>query len=157
MALLILLALAALPFLEIAVFIKVGELIGVAPTVALTLLASAAGVVLMRAQGLATLARAREATERNKAPVAELLDGLAILLAGALLIVPGFITDALGLLLFVPPLRRAVRRRIWTAFARRARRGEGVVIETDYTIVERGRPPAAGGRERPRLGKGDEP
>jgi len=58
MAPLALLALLALPFLEIAVFIKVGELIGVWPTIGLTLLGSFAGLALMRAQGLATLARA---------------------------------------------------------------------------------------------------
>ena len=153
---LILLALLALPFLEIAVFIKVGERIGAGPTVALTLLASAAGILFMRAQGLATLARAQEAARRNEPPLDELLDGLVILLAGALLIVPGFITDTLGLLLFVPALRRAMRRRIWAAFARRARQRGGVVIEADYTVVERERPPSRGDRH-PRLGKEDRP
>ncbi|HUI17558.1 MAG TPA: FxsA family protein [Alphaproteobacteria bacterium] len=137
MARLVPLALLALPFLEIAAFIKVGELIGVAPTIELTLLASFAGVVLMRAQGLATLARAREAALADRPPLEELLDGLAILLAGALLIVPGFITDVLGLLLFVPPVRRALRRRIWRSFEVRERRSHGMVINAEYTVVER--------------------
>ena len=136
MARLAVLALLALPFLEIAAFIKVGELIGAWPTIELTLLASVAGVLLLRWQGLATLARAREAALADRPPLDELLDGLAILLAGALLIVPGFITDALGLLLFVPPIRRLLRRRIWRAFETRARRQGGVVINADYTVVE---------------------
>jgi UPF0716 protein FxsA len=144
MARLVPLALLALPFLEIAAFIEVGELIGVWPTIELTLLASFAGVVLMRAQGLATLARAREAALADRPPLAELLDGLAILLAGALLIVPGFITDALGLLLFLPPVRRALRRRIWRGFEVRERRSRGMVINAEYTVVERDAPgPAA--------------
>lgn len=146
---LVVLALLALPFLEIAVFIKIGELIGVGPTIALTLLGSLAGIALMRAQGLATLERARAAARDNQPPLDELLDGLAILLAGALLIVPGFITDALGLLLFLPWLRRLLRRRIWRAFAVRQRGSHGVVIEADYTVVERS-PPPAGETQHPR-------
>jgi len=157
MAPLVILALLALPFLEIAVFIKVGTWIGVAPTIALTLLGSFAGLALMRAQGLATLARARAAALANQPPLDELLDGLAILLAGALLIVPGFITDALGLLLFLPWLRRHLRRRIWGAFEGRERRGQGMVIETEYTVVERNAPPGGEPPPRPHLGKGDKP
>lgn len=143
MAPLALLALLALPFLEIAVFIKVGELIGVWPTVGLTLLGSFAGLALMRAQGLATLARARQAALDNQPPLDEMLDGLAILLAGALLIVPGFITDVLGLLLFVPWVRRGLRRRIWRTFEVRERRSHGMIIDAEYTVVERGKPPSA--------------
>jgi len=136
MARLVPLALLALPFLEIALFIKVGELIGLWPTLELTLVASLAGVLLMRWQGLATLQRAREAALANRPPLDELLDGLAILLAGALLIVPGFLTDALGLLLFLPPVRHLLRRRIWRAFERRERRSHAVVIDADYRVVE---------------------
>ena len=155
MAPLVVLALLALPFLEIAVLIKVGTLIGAWPTIGLTLLGSFAGLALMRAQGLATLARARDAALADQPPLDELLDGLAILLAGVLLIIPGFITDLFGLLLFLPWLRGRLRRRIWRAFAARERRGHGLIIETEYTVVERegpslGPPPARhlDGRER---------
>jgi UPF0716 protein FxsA len=136
MAPLIILALLALPFIEIAVFIKVGELIGVWPTVALALLGSGAGVIVVRAAGFAMLGRARVAVARNEPPVDELLDGLCILLAGILLIVPGFVTDVLGLLLLLPWIRRHVRRRIWGMFEARERRVHGAVIEGEYTIVE---------------------
>ena len=136
MAPVILLALLALPFIEIAVFIKAGELIGLWPTVALALLGSAAGVVVVRAAGFAMLGRARTAVAHNEPPVDELLDGLCIFLAGLLLIVPGFVTDVFGLLLLVPWVRRHVRRRIWGMFEARERHIHGTVIEAEYTIVE---------------------
>jgi UPF0716 protein FxsA len=160
MAPLILLTLLALPFVEIAVFIRVGELIGVVPTVALTLLSTTCGIALMRHQGLATLARARETAARNQPPVEEMLDGLCILLAGALLIVPGFVTDAFGLLLFAPPVRRLVRQRLWRGLERRGPPGGSTVIETDYVVInEDGKPNPdsrdPGTRSPPRLGSGD--
>ncbi|HLI10176.1 MAG TPA: FxsA family protein [Alphaproteobacteria bacterium] len=151
MAPMIVLALLALPFVEIAVFIKVGSLIGAGPVIALTLASMLAGSALMRHQGLATLARARITIARNEPPLDELLDGLCILLAGALLIIPGFVTDALGLLLFVPAIRRGVRKRLWRLLKLREQRIHGTVIETEYTIVKENgadKPDSA----RPRLG-----
>lgn len=136
MAPLILLILLALPFVEIAVFIEVGGLIGVWPTVALALLGSCAGVIVIRVAGLAMLGRARAAVARKEPPMDELLDGLCVLLAGALLIVPGFVTDVLGLILLMPWVRQRVRRRIWGAFEARERRVHGTVIETEYTVVD---------------------
>lgn len=136
MALLIVLILLALPFVEIAVFIEVGGLIGAWPTVALALLGSCAGAIVVRVAGLAMLHRARMAVARNEPPMDELLDGLCLLLAGALLIVPGFVTDVLGLLLLVPWVRQRVRRRIWGAFEARERRMHGVVIEAEYSVVD---------------------
>lgn len=138
MAPLILLALLVLPFVEIAVFIRIGALIGVWPTIALMLLSTFVGAFLMRYQGLATLVRARQTIERNESPVDEMLDGLCILLAGAFLIVPGFVTDALGLLLFVPWGRRYVRRWVWRGFESKERRRRGATIETDYVVIEEG-------------------
>jgi UPF0716 protein FxsA len=158
MAPLILLALLAMPFIEIAVFIRVGEAIGVLPTVALTLLSTSAGIALMRHQGLATLARARAAAERNEPPVEELLDGLCILFAGALLIVPGFVTDAIGLLLFIPAVRRPVRFRLWRGLEGRrgGPRGGSTVIETDYVVLEEDGESTTEKRTPPRIGDGDQ-
>ncbi|HUC63432.1 MAG TPA: FxsA family protein [Alphaproteobacteria bacterium] len=158
MAPLILLAFLTLPFIEIAVFIRVGAAIGVLPTVALTLLSTAAGIALMRHQGLATLARARASAERNEPPVDEMLDGLCILLAGLLLIVPGFVTDALGLLLFIPAVRRRVRMRLWRGLegrgGGRGPGGGGTVIETDYVVIKEDRKPGDAPHGPPRLGNG---
>ncbi|HYD29572.1 MAG TPA: FxsA family protein [Azospirillaceae bacterium] len=109
-----------IPMLEIAVFIQVGGLIGVMPTVALVLLTAVMGMTLLRRQGMATLGRARASLERNELPVQEVFDGFCLVMAGALLLTPGFVTDTLGLALFIPAVRRALRRRLFNVLRRRA-------------------------------------
>ena len=98
------------PIVEIAVFIEVGGRLGLWPTLATIILTAMAGTALLRQQGLATLQRVRESLEANRFPMAEVFDGLCLLVAGALLLTPGFVTDAAGLLLFVPAVRVALRR-----------------------------------------------
>jgi UPF0716 protein FxsA len=93
--------------LEIAVFILVGDAIGLLPTLGLILLSGVVGVMLMRVQGLGVLARMRSEQAAGRVPGRELLHGFMILLAGILLLLPGFVTDLLGLLLFIPPVRNA--------------------------------------------------
>lgn len=105
----LLLALLIVPILEIAVFIQVGGAIGAWPTIALVLLTAFAGVALVRAQGFATMRRARDSLARNEPPVREVFDGLCLVAAGMLLLIPGFVTDVLGLLLLVPMLRERLR------------------------------------------------
>jgi len=147
------LLLLALPIVEIAVFIEVGKWIGVWPTILLILLSSLAGFQLMRHQGLATLARARAAVQRNEPPIGELLDGLSILLAGFLLILPGFVTDLLGLLLFVPWIRRRVWTYLWRGLGAEERWRRARVIETEYRVVgedeKNEKPPRIGGNRKP--------
>jgi UPF0716 protein FxsA len=99
----------ALPVLEIAVFITVGSQIGVLPTIGLVLATAVAGATLLRVQGFSVLARIRMQMEAGALPGRELGNGAMILAAGLLLITPGFVTDTLGLLLFIP----AVRERAW--------------------------------------------
>jgi len=108
MAFFLLFAFIGMPILEIALLLKVGGLIGVVPTVALVLLTAAVGTWLLRAQGLSTLARARTSLERGEAPVREVFDGACLLVGGALLLTPGFVTDTLGFLLLLPPVRSAL-------------------------------------------------
>ena len=98
------------PIIEIAVFIEVGGRLGLWPTLATIILTAMAGTALLRQQGLATLQRVHESLEANRFPMAEVFDGLCLLVAGALLLTPGFVTDAAGLLLFVPAVRMALRR-----------------------------------------------
>jgi UPF0716 protein FxsA len=98
------------PIVEIAVFIEVGGRLGLWPTLATIILTAMAGTALLRQQGLATLQRVRESLEANRFPMAEVFDGLCLLVAGALLLTPGFVTDAAGLLLFVPAVRVALRQ-----------------------------------------------
>ena len=115
----ILIAIILLPIIEIAVFIQVGGLIGLWPTLALILLTTFAGAALLRSQGFATAQRAREALMRNELPVAEVFDGFCLVAAGVLLMTPGFVTDTFGALLFIPAVRNLLRRRLIGHFRRR--------------------------------------
>jgi len=104
------LILLALPLVEIAGFALVGSLVGVLPTVALALATTVLGAVLLRIQGLGALTRIRATMDAGGTPGRDLVHGLMIGIAGLLLVVPGFFTDALGLLLFLPPVRELVWR-----------------------------------------------
>lgn len=105
MGLIILLAMIAVPIGEIAVFIQAGDRFGLWPTLGAVIVTAFIGTALLRHQGFGTLRRIQESADRGEAPVAELFDGLCLLIAGALLLTPGFITDGFGFLLFLPPFR----------------------------------------------------
>jgi len=94
------------PILEIALFIQAGDLFGLWPTLAAIVATAIIGGALIRAQGLATIARARHSLDQGQAPVQEVFTGICLLLAGALLMTPGFLTDSVGFLLLIPPVRR---------------------------------------------------
>jgi UPF0716 protein FxsA len=95
---------------EITVMIQVGQLIGVVNTIGLLILVSLFGAWLVKRQGLGVMARIREQRMAGRLPATEVFDGALILVAGVLLVIPGFVTDALGLLLLFPPVRAVVRR-----------------------------------------------
>ena len=97
---------------EVAVFILVGEAIGIGATLALVLLSMVAGILLLRRQGVAVLARIRSEAAAGRAPAKPLIEAAVIAVAAILMIVPGFITDVAGVLLFVPPVRSSIWRRI---------------------------------------------
>ena len=105
MPLLILFGFITLPLLEIGVFIWIGDEIGILATVATTVLTAILGTALVRAQGLATLSKVNDSLNRGEMPVRAVFDGACLLVAGALLLAPGFITDAIGLILFIPFVR----------------------------------------------------
>lgn len=105
-----LLLILLLPILEIVGFIQVGDWIGAGPTIGLLALSAVVGVLLVRHQGLASLTRAQAAAARGEAPIGTVLDGFCAVLAGILLIIPGFLTDILGLALLIGPLRRGIGR-----------------------------------------------
>lgn len=100
----------ALLLAEIAGFALVGSLVGVLATVLLAVATSISGAALLRIQGLGALSRIRETMETGASPGRDLVHGLMIALAGLLLVVPGFVTDIFGLMLFIPPLRELVWR-----------------------------------------------
>lgn len=107
--LVIFLALVGVPLIEIAVFIEVGGRIGLWPTLAMIFATAAVGTALLRYQGLSVLADARGSMERGELPVRALLDGVCLVIAGALLLTPGFVTDLAGALLLMTPIRRLLQ------------------------------------------------
>ena len=106
---LILLPLLALPLIEIAVLIMVGSSIGVFPTIALIILTGILGTILLKIQGFSVLSRIRTEMERGEAPDKSLADAAMIAIAGLFLILPGFVSDVIGLALFLPPVRALIR------------------------------------------------
>ena len=102
----------ALPFLELALLIKAGQILGFWATLGIVLGAGVLGALIWSRQGLSVAQKARQAVAQGRPPVGPVLDGAFLLLAGALLITPGLLTDVLALLLLVPPIRHKVSR--WT-------------------------------------------
>ena len=135
MPLFIAILLLAFPLLEIAGFVIVGSEIGVLPTIGLIILSGVVGSVLLRWQGFGAIQRIRREVEQGNAPAREGAHGAMIMLAGLLLLIPGFLSDVLGLLLFIP----AVRDLAWRYLSSR------ITVVSGF---------GAGGRgfERPRYG-----
>jgi UPF0716 protein FxsA len=98
------------PIAEIATFIWVGSRIGVGMTLLLVVASAVIGIALVRTQGFATAARVQAMIARGESPAVGMLEGLALLAAGILLIIPGFLTDIAAFVLLIPPLRRALIR-----------------------------------------------
>ncbi len=135
----ILITLIGVPLLEIAIFIRLGEAIGLWWTLGIIVLTAVVGTALLRWQGLDTLRRARAAFGRGQLPMAEVLDGLFLLIAGVLLLTPGFFTDVVGFSLFIPPIRALLLARIVQAGTRRAgarSASDGSTIDGTYDVVE---------------------
>jgi UPF0716 protein FxsA len=107
------------PFAEIYVLLQVGHAIGVLNTLALLVLVSIVGAWLAKREGLSVLRRMQAAIEAGRVPGTELVDGFLILLAAALMLTPGFLTDIVAIFLLLPPIRALVRRELRRRFARR--------------------------------------
>ncbi len=126
---------SVLPLLEIVVLIQVGQAIGVWSTLGLLVLAAVAGMMVIRQQGVSMVGRMFDAMSEGRLAVGSIVDSYAKIAAGCLLIVPGFITDALGLALLVPPLRALMLRAMLPGLAGQ-RRAETPAV----TIVAAGAP-----------------
>ena len=94
------------PIIEIYFLIQVGGLIGVIPTIGLVVLTAVIGAALLRVQGLQTYLRFNQALNAGRLPATEILEGVALLIGGALLLTPGFFTDVIGFICLMPFLRR---------------------------------------------------
>ncbi len=102
------------PIIEIWLFIQVDSLIGLWPTLASVVLTAVIGTWLLRQQGFAVLMQARSSLEQQKFPLEQVIHGVFLLVAGLLLLTPGFFTDAIGFACLVPPLRLALAYGVWS-------------------------------------------
>jgi UPF0716 protein FxsA len=158
MAIVILIAFLTLPLVEIALFILVGDILGLGMTIGLVILTTLSGAWLLRFLGFTAFQRLRESLARQEYPEVELFNAVCLFAAAVLLIVPGFFTDSLGILLFSPGLRGLLRRSIFNHFvssgvvfvrgetsfsdafeegapARRRSGGEGDIIEGEFELL----------------------
>ncbi len=110
------LILLALPLLEIATFIVVGNAIGILATIGLVLASGMLGIILIMSRGAGALAQAQAQLRERRDPGPQLIRGAIVFIAAILLIIPGFLTDLFALLLLIP----AVRNSVWRSFRRRA-------------------------------------
>ena len=104
------LAFTIIPFIEIYLLIKLGSYLGAFNTVIIVILTAFFGALLARYQGFQTMLRVRESLERGEMPAEELMDALLILLAGIVLLTPGFLTDLAGLVILIPSTRLMFKR-----------------------------------------------
>lgn len=138
----------AVPLLEMLLLFEVAGHIGGLWTVGLVVLTAVVGIQILKRQGLRTLLRARQRLETGELPAKEIVEGMLIAAAGALLLTPGFITDTLGFVFLTPPLRGPVAawligRGIWAVqvnqqagfhvHSKRGRDGAGNVYEGEYS------------------------
>ena len=107
------------PFAELYVLIQVGHAIGVLNTLGLLLLVSIVGAWLAKREGIGVIRRMQEALNAGRVPATELVDGFLILLAAALMLTPGFLTDIVAIFLLLPPVRALLRRELRRRFVRR--------------------------------------
>lgn len=147
----LLILILAIPLIEIAGFILVGNWLGVWPTLGLVMLAGVAGVAVFQMAGRAMALRVNEAMQRRGPPMAELFHGFCLVAAAILLIIPGFFTDLLALLLLFPPARAVIGVALWRfASTRRGRRPPGTrrdtVIDGDFEDVTPHSPTSATGK-----------
>ena len=120
MRLVLFLTMMTVPLVELALLIKLGQWIGFWPTLGLIIGTAILGSIVVHQQGLATLRRAMVLTERGTTSLEPTIDGMFLVFAGVLLITPGVITDLIGLVLWVPPLRRWVAHRMFSTLLRHA-------------------------------------
>ena len=119
-----------IPIIEMWILIEVGGWIGALPTIGLVVLTATIGLSLLKQQGLSTLMRARLKMDDGAIPASELVSGVMIAVGGALLLTPGFVTDALGFALLIPQTRQ------WLLFKLIDRYRDKIVIEGEFHRVD---------------------
>lgn len=115
----------AVPVIEIALFIQVGGVLGGWATIALILLTAVVGASLVRNQGLKTLLSLQQRLKSGELPAGEILEGVLLLVAGALLLTPGFLTDFMGMVILFPPARVWIANKLITRLKIKASQSAG--------------------------------
>jgi len=128
----LLLLFTIVPLIELYLLIKIGGVIGVVPTIAIVVSTGVLGAWLARWQGLAVLRRISDEMAAGRLPTDALIDGLLILVAAAVLLTPGLLTDSLGFVLLVPASRALVRKVVAAAIARRVPESRPDVIDAEW-------------------------
>lgn len=141
---------AAVPFVELALLISLGQQIGFWPTIALVIATAILGAVVLNRQGLQTMQRISAALASGEPPIQPVVDGFFLVIAGAFLLTPGVLTDAIGLALLVPAVRRALAR--W-GFGHLMKRASFTV----HTYRSDGREPSPGAAGPSSSSTGSEP
>ena len=142
MPLLLLLAFVVVPAVEIYVIVQVGEAIGVVPTLVLLLADAVLGTWIFRREGRRAWQALQQAIGEHRVPTKEVADGALIVVGGALMLAPGFVTDAVGLLCVLPPTRAVLRRSLSVWVGRRLLPGGmtgGVTGSVTGGVIGRGR------------------
>ena len=127
-----------IPLVEIAILINIGKIIGAGYTIALVIGTAFLGVSLLRIQGISTLAKVQANIKKGQLPATELIEGLILLISGALLLTPGFFTDTLGFLMLVPILRQRLAETFFVNFMknhiniRQTQTRSGNIIEGEH-------------------------
>jgi UPF0716 protein FxsA len=128
----LLLLFTVVPLVELFLLVKLGTVIGIGPTVLIVICTGVLGAALARWQGLGVLRRVSDDLAQGRLPADALIDGLLILIAGAVLLTPGLITDALGFVLLVPQGRALVRRTVAARLERRTVVEDPNVIDAEW-------------------------
>ena len=109
-----------IPIIEVILFIKVGKYIGLWNTIFIIIITGVIGAILVKRQGISILNKAFEKIRLNKMPILSIFEGIAILIAGAFLITPGFLTDTLGCILLIPKTRNLIITHITSYLKKKA-------------------------------------
>ena len=127
------------PLVEIAILIQIGKVIGAASTIVLVIVTAAFGAALLRQQGISTLSKVQRQLDEGHLPAIELLEGSMLLIAGVMLLTPGFFTDVFGFLILVPAIREQLARHLLKNILERhvtiRETDDGTIIEGEYREV----------------------
>ena len=143
----LLLILILIPIIEIGLFIQVGDMIGLWKTLAIVVITAIIGTILLRKQGISTMARLQSSLQTGENPVDPIAHGALILVSGILLLTPGFFTDGIGFALLIPPIRTALikwgaARMIGGGFVvantntQKPQKSNDTVLDGEYSIVD---------------------